>query len=415
MMRRWLNRARAAALCLAATIPAADADVGGIAISVDTTKELVRAVRNAAPGTTITLAPGVYRVRDTIALRSPGAPGAPIVIRAERLGDAVIEAATTETFNISAPHWVIKNLHIVGVCKKHSRCEHAFHIVGDADGIVIRGNRLVDFNAQIKGNGRKVKGVRAYPDDVTIEGNALYNTTVRNTSNPVTPIDVVGGNNWVIRDNVISDFAKGGGDKISYGAFLKGNSQNGVFERNVVACSWVHDGGVRVGMSFGGGGSGKAYCEGDCGQEHQGGIMRNNVIAFCSDVGIYLNRASDVAVHNNTLYKTLGIDVRFPQTTADVRNNVMTGAIDERNDGRYEGSANLLFDEDDFAARFADPEGLDFRLRDGDGITGQADVAAFGVVDDLCGRARPPTGFDIGAFEYGDGEPCSIRDRLPAR
>ena len=52
-------------------------------------------------------------------------------------------------------------------------------------------------------------------------GNEFYNTTVRETNHSVTPVDVVGGRRWVVRDNFIHDHAKNGGNGISYQPFLK--------------------------------------------------------------------------------------------------------------------------------------------------------------------------------------------------
>ena len=65
-----------------------------------------------------------------------------------------------------------------------------------------------------------------------------------------------------MRRNFIHDFRKASGDEVSYAAFLKGNSREGLFEGNVVSC--VHSagdtGGYRVGLSFGGGGRAPIRC-----------------------------------------------------------------------------------------------------------------------------------------------------------
>src|SRR5262249_23359599 len=151
--------------------------------------------------------------------------------------------------------------------------------------------------------------------------------------NPVTPIDVVGGYRWVIRANYIHDHAKAQDNTISYAAFLKGNSRDGVFERNLVVCEMLHSGQIRLGLSFGGGGSSPDnICEdGTCNPEHQNGIMRNNIIAHCpADVGIYVNEGQNTLIYNNTLYDTAGIDMRFATTTGEVRNNLLGGDIQNR-------------------------------------------------------------------------------------
>ena len=315
-------------------LPALAMPAGAVVVNVSTSVQLIQAIDGAAPGQVIVLAPGTYTVNQNLLCDTAGAPNAPIVVRAAGLGQALIRFNAVEGFKVSAPHWRFENLDVQGVCAAHSSCEHAFHVVGGADFTEIRGNRLRDFNAQIKGNGEGAPFV--FPDDVRIELNEFANAAVRNTSNPVTPIDVVGGRRWVVRANFIHDHAKGLGDQISYAAFLKGNSRDGLFERNLVICERDHTGGVRLGLSFGGGGSGPGpICEdGVCTPEHQNGMMRNNLIVNCpADVGIYLNAATSTRLYHNTLIDTTGIDVRFPSSTADIRNNLVSGQIRNRDGG----------------------------------------------------------------------------------
>jgi len=54
-----------------------------------------------------------------------------------------------------------------------------------------------------------------------VQGNSLFNSTVRDTDEPVTPIDVVGASGWVVRDNLIADFAKGIGQGNIWEEFLR--------------------------------------------------------------------------------------------------------------------------------------------------------------------------------------------------
>lgn len=153
---------------------------------------------------------------------------------------------------MSGAYWHVEGFTIRGGCAEDDACEHALHIVGAADGTEVRGNTPVDFKAQIKGNGEDVDGVLVWPDDVVIEGNDLHDTRPRQTANPVTKIDVVGGRRWRIEANRSADFEKALGDTVSYAAFLLWNSKDGLMARNLVACSDTFAGGVRVGPSLGG-------------------------------------------------------------------------------------------------------------------------------------------------------------------
>lgn len=391
-----------AALCLLAfRLPAE-----GAVVPVASTAQLVSAVDAAQPGDVITLAPGTYNLNQTIQCDNPGTTAQPIVVRAAALGQALLRVDTVEGMKVTAPHWTFENLDVQGVCLVHGDCEHAFHVTGQADFTQIRHSRLRDFNAMIKGNGEGNPFV--FPDDVVIEGCELYDSTVRATANPVTPIDVVGGRRWVIRANFIHDHAKGGGDQISYAAFLKGNSRDGLFERNLVICERNHAGGVRLGLSFGGGGSGPpSICEGGvCTPEHSNGVMRNNVVVNCSqDVGIYLNKSASTRIYNNTLYNTTGIDVRFAASTADLRNNLLSGQIRNRDGGTSTKSANReLVSPLQFAAWFLNPALANFTLLDGSQIVDRGE-ALTQVTDDFCAHLRDGAP-DIGAVEYGGASFC---------
>ena len=169
-----------------------------------------------------------------IKFSQPGTAAAPITLRAARLGDAVIQSDTVETFHVSAPFWRFENLIMRGVCSDHTNCEHAIHIVGGATDVLIRNNRFEDYNAHIKINGEG----GSFPDRGVIEGNTFTDTAPRITDNPVTPIDLVAASDWHIRTNIIADFVRGNDARATYGAFVKGAGEGNVIERNLVVCEW---------------------------------------------------------------------------------------------------------------------------------------------------------------------------------
>ena len=372
---------------------------------VATVEELRAAMAAAQAGDVITLLPGSYAVRQKpLDARRPGSAAQPIVVRAAQPGSVTLDIGTVEGIVVAGPWWRFENLVLRGACQRQGACEHAFHVVGGAHHFTALNNVLVDFNAHFKING----GRGEFPDHGRIEGNTLRNDSARRTDNPVTPIDLVAANDWLIRGNLIADFVKLGGDGISYGAFAKGAGARTVFDRNVVLCEQRLRGarGLRIGLSLGGGGTGKPYCrDGRCITEQEEGVIRNNLIASCSDVGIYVNSGARSRIVHNTLLDTAGIDVRFPESSADIEGNLVDGGIRSRNGGRLRSQDNLAtpvgllyLGVHPQRSHFIAPGSLDLRW------DGEAERRAVSEsTPDLCGKARPAQAA-YGAFE--DFEDC---------
>jgi hypothetical protein len=297
-------------------------------IYVSNTSEFIAALKSVKAGQTILLSPGEYRVKQSsIHVKHGGTESLPIKVTAIKLGTVKL-FFQGEGLVVDKPYWQFNNLHIIGSCKRHEQCEHAFHVVGKGQNIVIENNILQDFNAMIKVNGFAGN----YPDHGKVINNTIFNLTPRNTVNPVTPIDLMHANFWQVSDNFIFDIQKSAGDKVSYAAFFKGGSEQGVFERNLVICAAnLPDDYTALGLSLGGGGSLRAHRRNQNSAEHVGGIIRHNIIMHCSnDVGIYVNRASKSLIEHNILYNTLGIDIRYEESDAKIVSNVISGRIKNR-------------------------------------------------------------------------------------
>lgn len=370
-------------------------------VLVATTADAARAIEAAQPGDAITFMPGTYRFADSnIAARRAGTAAAGITVRAEQPGTVNLEFDIPEGFVVSQPYWTFENLNIRGVCRRHTDCEHAFHVVAQGAHFVALRNKITDFNAHFKINGSE----GAFPDDGLIEANTLGNSSIRETDSSVTPIDLVGASRWAVRNNWISDFVKSGSNRVSYGAFAKGGGTANLFERNVVQCERVLRGaeGQRIGISLGGGGTGKQFCrDGRCITEQDAGIVRANLIMSCSDDGIYVNRSAGSQIHHNTLIDTAGISVRFAQSSADVTGNLVDGTIRTRDGSALHASDNfetaltsLYLGWHPVRGLFRNVAELDLRWAEGPPRRQQPGNTA----PDLCGSDRPAQPA-YGAFE----------------
>jgi len=295
-----------------------------------TNLEIARAFGNAQPGQVISIVPGRYTLDSKLRTAAAGLKDRPITVRASQAGKVNIEISSQEGFYVTQPYWIFENLQISGKCTEHRQCEHAFHVVGKAHHTVIRNNQIVDFNAHIKVNGMEGE----WPDEGQIIFNTLTNTIPRETSFPVTPIDMVGANRWNIADNVVSNFIKAQGDHISYGIFMKGAGRGGRIERNLVICT-THDisqDGERVGISFGGGGTGAGLCrDAQCDHEYLDGVIVNNIVAHCNDFGVDVNKSKNILIAHNTIINTAGIDVRNSSILIKTYGNIYDGFLLAKN------------------------------------------------------------------------------------
>ncbi|MCU6432538.1 right-handed parallel beta-helix repeat-containing protein [Undibacterium sp. Jales W-56] len=370
-------------------------------ILVTSSAQLVAALSKANAGDLITIMPGTYHVVGTpLIANRPGTAGNRITVRAIQAGTVFLEFNLGEGFQVSAPYWTFENLSIRGVCQHHENCEHAFHVTGGANHFTASNNTIRDFNAHFKINGSDGR----MPDFGLIEGNTLSNTSARKTSAPVTLIDLVAASNWVIRRNLITDFIKDQGDRISYGAFAKGAGSGNKFEQNIVLCEHLLRGaaGQRVGLSLGGGGTGKDYCrDRRCITEQDKSIVQANLIASCSDDGIYLNRAAASVILHNTVIDTAGVTIRFPESSADVEGNLVDGPIRSRDDGLLRSKDNretpialLYLGYHPLRSLFLQAEAANFMSKD------KLPHRSVTLADlpDLCDSTRPPTP-SYGAFE----------------
>lgn len=379
---------------------------------VATPAELTAAIDGASPGDEIVLADGTYRLTGA-SCDTPGTATAPILVRAANRQAALVEFDGVEGFKVTAAHWHFEDLDVRGVCADDNDCEHAFHVSGAADGFVLRGSRVRDFNAQLKVNAAMVGGTMTAPDAGLVEANEIGDTRGRDTGNPTTKLNIDTGDDWIVRGNYLHDASKLGGDGVSYAMFLKSGGKRGLVERNLVVCQKdVVNASTRIGISLGGGGTAPQFCAPafdagvPCAVEHDGGTIRNNIIASCSDVGIYLNRAKDTKVLYNTLVATAGIDFRFVTTSGEAAGNYLGGRIRDRDGATHTSDANLEMVADaTFTGMYRAPLAGDLVVTgDISPLVGMGPERA-DVIDDFCAQLRPGGAFTLGAIEHS-GSGC---------
>ena len=390
----------------ASALAAASMNVSAREVQVHDSAGLATAISGARPGDDIVLSDGLYAIGHKLEARLPG----PVLVRAAHKYGAEIRSSGLIAFEVTAPGWHFADLDIRGVCADDTMCEHAFHVVGKADGFQVTGSRLADFNAQIKVN---ADAAHDLPAGGLIQDNVFFDTHPRHTNNPVAPINIDNAVSWIVRGNTVHDFQKDGTGEGSYGIFVKGGSQSPVIERNLVNCAAEAPSlGQMVGLSFGAHGMDPALCppywdiHRPCAPEVTGGIMRNNIVRDCSDDGIYLNKSADSKILFNTLERTRGITFRYPSSRGVARGN-LTAGIRARDGGQFSDGGNAP--ESPLAAVIAGlvagrPGGPAPRTIElsPPSLAGPDPL----VADDFCGRPRGAR-LDMGAVQWALG-PCPI-------
>ena len=250
--------------------------------------------------------------------------------------------------------------------------------------------------------GFKVTGTVSYDGkpyaDYGIIENSLVGYTSGGYRSAVECVDIIAARGWVIRGNYFTNNFKNGGNGISYAVFAKGNSIGTVIENNVFRNNFIA-------VSFGGGGTGPQYFRnGDSAFEHRGGIISNNVIYGTVDTGIYLNKALDFKIYNNTIMNVDtdqngndAIEVRFAGTAGSISNNLMSDVIKIRDGGSYTGSNNITNATN---GMFVNVATGDFHLVSGTPAI-DAGMRIAEVLTVMDGDPRPyGTAYDIGADEF---------------
>lgn len=365
---------------------------------VGTTEALYDAVKDARPQTTILIERGEYRLNRSLDISTPH-----VVLRAADgdrngvilRGSGITERQVGVAISVSAADVTIADLTVgwVGF--------HGIQVRGErgASRVMIHNVRVVDTGQQlIKGS---TDGAQLHADGGVVECSTLEYTDHAPTDY-TNGIDVLAGNDWIVRDNTIRNIRG-----VPNGAFKSGpailfwaNSRGTVVERNLIVDSFR---GIAFGI--GPGASEGLARDHELFYDHQGGAIRNNIVINLNpwaDEGIEANAAGPVAVDYNTVL-TFGslswaISVRFPGTRALVRNNLTSKPPVRRNGGQFTGGGNVSGAKADW---FVDVAHGDFALN---GLTLTPVDAGMTVpeVNEDAARSSRVYGKapDAGAFEF---------------
>lgn len=303
------------------------------------------------------------------------------------IGDGMLDPAVPFGFQVAtATEVLIADLSISAVYY------HAVMINGGSGAARIRlyHVRAGDTGQQI------IKGSGAGADEVSIEFSEIY-YSIGAAVHPdlgscyTNGIDATGGDNWIVRDNLIQRIRCQDGSLAGPAVLLWQGSSGSLVERNTIVDS---SRGISLGL---------------VGGDHAGGVVRNNFIrwdpgaAYAVDVPIYSVSPDSKILHNTALVRgnyPNAIEIRFSgATNVMVQNNLLDAAVTLRDGASLTPIDNITTAETDW---FLDQAVGDLHLTLGatdalDQVTRLADAPT--DFDDLL---RPPgVGLsDIGASEF---------------
>jgi hypothetical protein len=373
-------------------------------------------VTGLSDNTTILVADGTYDLTNTLNIRGVSN----VAIRAasgNREAVVVRGRGMSNTSYGNVPH-VIAVYDATDVLVADMTLRDAyFHLVQihgeqDADRVRLSNLHLIDAGEQfVKGSTAGPPG--PYADDGIVEC-SLFEYTDRARSWYTNGVDVLAGSGWIIRDNTFRNIRAPEGQLAGPAVLMWRNSLDTIVERNLfIEC----DRAIALGLSSPDSNS----RDGETRYDHQGGIVRNNMVyrAGAGDVGITVNYSHNVEISHNTVilngtFPWGAIEYRFGSTTATIRYNLVDAPVWQRDGGSAILDGNIT---DAPAAWFEDPLAGDLHLTAAavDAIDGA--MAAATVGDDFDGHFRPVgPAPDIGADEYastGSVPPSGFRDVPP--
>jgi hypothetical protein len=414
---------------------------GGNVVDVCSEAEILAAIANASAGDVITVCPGTFAFNQLISVTVDGTDAARIFLRAATPGTVTFNLSHLENFKISGKFWIFENITFFGNCNDASACEHAFHIVADADDVIFRNNEVVNFASHVKLNAELVDQgpAKAFPDRTWFIGNFFHNTKYVENDAPHNILNLDGGRDHVVRGNIFADYsAPVSLPKSASAVYPKASTLGMLIEMNLIVCEKARtEGETNRGIQLGDGAP-ASICDGDVDQDGNGdciengqnqlATVRNNIVMGCnnggSSAGIMVVSDRESWITHNTVYDAEPRRAGFYQGHADHptywRYGILENGINTDFANRpLDEADNLMPSHAELSAMFVAPMSGDFSLLDGASIVeqGPSDPEA---PHDFCGYPRGDMA-DRGAIEYSTeyaGTPCAtivqeMYDRIP--
>jgi hypothetical protein len=361
---------------------------------VRTMDGLREAVRRARPGTTVLIEDGVYNLDGVslditvprVVLRGRNGPRSRALLRGRGMGERMV------ALSVSAPETTLADLTISQVGF------HGIQVRGEtgASGVVIHRVHILDVGQQL------IKGSTA-PDSRPCRDGLVACSTLEYTdaapSDYTNGVDIINGQGWVVRDNVLRRIRgpRSQGYRAGPAILFWGGSRDTVVERNLLVDCYR---GIALGLV-------QTHKDAPGGLDHQGGVIRRNALVNLNawaDEGIEVNASPAAQVAHNTLLVEgqlpWSIGIRFPTASTRVWNNLSNHPIVLRDGAKAELTANVITARRDW---FVDPTRGDLRLARGD-----LPAVDAGLAEPRAGaskRAESGTPFvgkapDAGAYEF---------------
>ena len=415
--------------------------LSGNTVSVCSESEILAAINGAKAGDVITICPGTFNFTQRIDVKSEGQDAARIFLRADKADTVTLKLSHIENFKIFGKFWVFENIKFEGDCSSGNGCEHAFHIVADADDLIFRNNEIVNFASHVKLNGEVVGNgpAKSFPDRTWFINNFWHNTKYIPNNAPHNILNIDGGKDHVVRGNIFADYNTPASlPKSASAVYPKASTKSMLIEQNLIVCEKKRTAGETARGIQLGDGAPASICDGDDDQDGNGdcvengqnqeAIVRNNIVMNCNNggsaAGIMVSSDRASKIYHNTVFnvnpRKSVFHVGHENHDTFYRYNILEDGFDTNYAKRQpDESDNFKPSPGEIAALFSDGEKGDLSLAQGSPSLDES-PADSDVRYDFCGYPRGTTA-ERGAIEYGtdyDGTPCSeivkqMFDRIP--